>query len=104
MSERLTYVNGQIAPESESFVSVRDKGFVYGDAVFDTARTFGGKLFRLNDHIDRSRDMMTIRPAADKKRHLLGVRVLRRQAAEMSFDGHLALKKRQVANQSVDTR
>lgn len=58
MSERLTYVNGQIAPESQSFVSVRDKGFVYGDAVFDTARTFGGKLFRLTEHIDRLYDSL----------------------------------------------
>ena len=41
MSDRLAYVNGQIAPESQSVVSIRDKGFVYGDAVFDTARTFG---------------------------------------------------------------
>ena len=58
MSERLTYVNGQIAPESRSFISVRDKGFVYGDAVFDTARTFGGKLFRLKEHVERLYDSL----------------------------------------------
>ena len=58
MSDRLAYVNGQIAPESQSFVSIRDKGFVYGDAVFDTARTFGGKLFRLKEHIDRLYDSL----------------------------------------------
>lgn len=53
MSDRLAYVNGRIAPEAESFVSISDKGWVYGDAVFDTARTFGGKVFRLAEHIDR---------------------------------------------------
>lgn len=34
-------------------VSIRDMGLVYGDSVFDTERTFGGRLFRLQDHIDR---------------------------------------------------
>lgn len=53
MSERLAYVNGQIAPESQSVVSINDKGWIYGDAVFDTARTFGGKTFRLKEHVDR---------------------------------------------------
>ena len=50
---RYAYVNGEVLPESEAKVSIRDLGFIYGDAVFDTARTFGGKVFRLEQHIDR---------------------------------------------------
>lgn len=50
---RLAYVNGEFLAESQATVSVRDKGLVYGDCVFDTARTFGGKLFRLDAHLDR---------------------------------------------------
>ncbi len=51
--ERVAYINGDYLPESEVTVSFRDRGFVLGDAVFDTARTFEGKIFRLDDHIDR---------------------------------------------------
>ena len=32
---------------------MRDRGFVYGDAVFDTTRTFNGRIFKLQDHLDR---------------------------------------------------
>jgi branched-chain amino acid aminotransferase len=34
-------------------ISVRDHGFLYGDGVFDTIRSFNKKAFRLNDHLDR---------------------------------------------------
>ena len=52
-SERVAYVNGHIVPESEAVVSIRDRGFLSGDAVFDTTRTFGGRIFRLDEHLDR---------------------------------------------------
>ena len=40
-------------PESQANVSIRDAGFLKGDAVFDTTRTFGGKIFKLKEHLDR---------------------------------------------------
>ena len=52
-NNRVAYVNGEIVPETKAMISIRDMGLVYGDSVFDTARTFNGKLFRLDDHIDR---------------------------------------------------
>ena len=51
--ERVAFVNGHIVPESEAVVSIRDRGFLQGDAVFDTTRTFGGRIFRLDEHLDR---------------------------------------------------
>ena len=33
--------------------ALRDRGFKYGDAVFDTTRTFGHRIFRLDEHLDR---------------------------------------------------
>ena len=51
--EQIAYVNGNILPESQASVSINDRGFIFGDAVFDTARTFNGKLFFLEDHVDR---------------------------------------------------
>jgi len=53
LNERVAYVNGEIVPESRATISIHDLGFVYGDAVYDTARTFGGRLFKLPEHIER---------------------------------------------------
>ena len=52
-NKRIAYVNGQIGLETEAKISFNDVGFLYGDAVFDTTRTFGGKIFRLEQHLDR---------------------------------------------------
>lgn len=51
--ERQVWINGRMMPESQGSISFRDLGLVYGEAVFDTSRTFGGRIFRLSDHIDR---------------------------------------------------
>ena len=52
-NQRVAYLNGQILPESDVRVSFRDRGYKYGDAVFDMTRTFGHKVFKLQEHIDR---------------------------------------------------
>ena len=54
MTERIAYFNGSFVPESEVLIPFRDRGVVLGDAVFDTARTFGGKIFKLGEHIERA--------------------------------------------------
>ena len=51
--ERVAYFNGSIVPESQVLLPFRDRGFLFGDAVFDTARTFGGRVFKLQEHVDR---------------------------------------------------
>ena len=51
--ERVAYFNGVIMPESEVRVPFRDRGFKYGDAVFDMTRTFGHRIFKLEEHISR---------------------------------------------------
>lgn len=56
--ERVAYVNGEILPESLATVSIGDMGFLYGDAVFDTTRTFGHRIFRLKEHLDRLYDSL----------------------------------------------
>ena len=53
LNERVVYLNGEYVPESRATVPISDRGFIFGDAVFDTARTFGGKIYRLQEHVDR---------------------------------------------------
>ena len=51
--ESIVFFNGQLVPENEAGISIRDRGFIYGDAVFDATRTFNGRTFRLREHISR---------------------------------------------------
>lgn len=51
--EWVVWFNGRVVPEREACVPFRDRGFKYGDAVFDTTRTFGHRIFRLQEHLDR---------------------------------------------------
>lgn len=54
----MAFVDGQLIPEREASISIRDMGLVYGDSVFDTMRTFGGKMFKLEEHVDRLFDSL----------------------------------------------
>jgi branched-chain amino acid aminotransferase len=46
-------MNGTITPASEARISPLDHGFLYGDSVYETVRTFDGKPFLLGRHLDR---------------------------------------------------
>ncbi|WP_089877097.1 aminotransferase class IV [Halogeometricum limi] len=47
------HVDGELVPASEATVNVRDRGFMYGDALFETLRAYGGEVFRWEAHADR---------------------------------------------------
>src|SRR4051812_42447550 len=53
MGERIVFVNGNFAPESQAVVSVFDHGLLYGDGIFDTAVAWNGRLFKFEQHLDR---------------------------------------------------
>ncbi|WP_117592159.1 aminotransferase class IV [Haloprofundus halophilus] len=52
-AELVYHVNGELVPASEATVNVRDRGFMYGDAAFETLRVYGGHLFEWDAHADR---------------------------------------------------
>jgi aminodeoxychorismate lyase len=47
------FFNGQFVAESEAVVSVFDRGFLYGDGLFEGTRIFNGKPFRWEQHMER---------------------------------------------------
>jgi branched-chain amino acid aminotransferase len=49
----IVYINGLFTPLINAQVSVQDRGFCYGDGLFETLRASKGKIFRLEQHIDR---------------------------------------------------
>jgi branched-chain amino acid aminotransferase len=50
------YINGKFYDKADAKVSVYDHGFLYGDGVFEGIRIYNGKIFRLNEHVDRLYD------------------------------------------------
>ncbi len=57
-NEPIAFLNGQLVPESQAGIPIRDRGFIYGDAVFDAARTFNGVPFKLTEHVRRLYDSL----------------------------------------------
>ena len=49
-------VNGEIAPAEQARISVLDNGFTFGDGVYETLRTYGGRPFHLDRHLHRLRE------------------------------------------------
>lgn len=47
------YLNGAFLPPAEARVSAFDRGFVFGDGVYEVIPVFGGRLFRLPHHLAR---------------------------------------------------
>jgi len=47
------YLDGEYVPEERARVSVFDHGFLYGDGVFEGIRAYNGRVFRLQEHIER---------------------------------------------------
>jgi branched-subunit amino acid aminotransferase/4-amino-4-deoxychorismate lyase len=54
------YLNGRLVPADEAVIRVTDAGFVLGATVSEQLRTFGGRLFRLDDHLARLRRSLEI--------------------------------------------
>jgi D-alanine transaminase len=47
------FLNGEYLPADEAKVSVLDRGFIFGDGVYEVIPVYGGRLFRLPHHLDR---------------------------------------------------
>ena len=52
-SDHTAFLNGEFTPASELSIPVYDSGFVLGATVAEQLRTFGGRLFRLEHHLER---------------------------------------------------
>ncbi|MEL4306246.1 branched-chain-amino-acid transaminase [Methanococcoides sp. LMO-2] len=56
MSELLIYYNGEFVTKENATVSIYDHGFLYGDGVFEGIRAYNGRVFKLQEHVDRLYD------------------------------------------------
>lgn len=49
----LVYLNGKILPSEKALISVFDHGFLYGDGIYETMRSYEGVVFKIDEHINR---------------------------------------------------
>ncbi len=50
------YLNGRFVEKEQAMISVYDHGLLYGDGIFEGIRIYGGKIFRLAEHVRRFYD------------------------------------------------
>jgi D-alanine transaminase len=53
MTSKTVYLNGQYIPQDEAKISVMDRGFLFGDGVYEVIPCYLGQLFHFQAHIDR---------------------------------------------------
>lgn len=49
----IVYLNGKFLPVEQACVSVMDRGFIFGDGVYEVIPVYGGRLFRFEQHLER---------------------------------------------------
>jgi D-alanine transaminase len=86
LPDTLCHLNGQTLPLSQAKVSVLDRGFIFGDGVYEVIPVYGRRLFRFDDHLARL------------DRSLAKLRIHNPH----SRDGWLALARELVAAQPAD--
>ena len=52
----LVYIDGEYLPQEEAKISVFDHGLLYGDGVFEGIRSYKGRVFKLDGHLQRLYD------------------------------------------------
>ena len=53
MNDAMVYLNGDVLPLSQAKVSVLDRGFIFGDGIYEVVPVYGGRLFRFDEHMAR---------------------------------------------------
>ena len=87
MSGPIAFLNGRIIPGAQAAVPVSDAGFVLGMTVAEQLRTFGGRLFRLEQHLERlfhSLDVIGVQPPLGRTEFI-------EQATEVARHNHALL-------------
>lgn len=63
------WINGKVIAADKARISIFDRGFMYGDGVFETMRCYAGAVFKIDEHmarLERSLRKIRIRPPYSK--------------------------------------
>lgn len=67
---RLVYLNGDYLPLEEACIPVLDRGFLFGDGVYEVIPAYGGQPFRIREHLqrlDNSLEAIRMDPPLDRE-------------------------------------
>lgn len=94
------YLNGKLVPKKDAKISVFDHGLLYGDGVFEGIRTYNGRVFMLEAHIDRLyRSAHAIALSIHMSKKAMIKAVLQTCKANQTMNGYIRL----VATRGVGT-
>ncbi|NQT22478.1 MAG: aminotransferase class IV [Candidatus Omnitrophica bacterium] len=83
------FLNNRFVSLKNAKVSILDRGFLYGDGVFETMRAYNGQVFMAKDHIERlltSLERLKIKsPYNEKKLHVIIEKTLRRNRLKEAY-------------------
>lgn len=101
----IVYLNGEWLEARDAKISIEDRGFLYADGVFETARLVQGKYFRLQQHLDRlaqsAEQLKLTAPAAAELRSVLAELPMRNNVNEASARITIT---RGIGGRGLDTR
>lgn len=84
------YLNGEITPLNEAKISVMDRGFIFGDGIYEVAPVYGGRLFRFAEHmarLERSlKEMRIANPLTREEWEAIARKLMKAQAESISAD------------------
>ena len=97
MSEAICYLNGEFLPLNQAKISVLDRGFIFGDGVYEVIPAYAGKLLRLDHHLERLQDSLdgirlTNPLAVDEWKTILNQLVEKNHHPEVSEDQSVYLQ------------
>jgi D-alanine transaminase len=58
VAEQIVYLNGHYLPMSESQISTQDRGFLFGDGVYEVIPVYSRTLFSFDEHLDRLKNSL----------------------------------------------
>lgn len=84
------YLNGEFMPDTEARIPVLDRGFIFGDGVYEVIPVYGGNLFRFAEHLQRlqnSLDALKIKNplTTDKWHQTLSELISRNDGGDLSL-------------------
>src|SRR3954467_4281537 len=90
----LCYLNGRFLPRSEAAIPVEDRGFIFGDGVYEVWRVVNGRLFETDRPLDRlavGRGALRVEPPDIARRDILTEAAERLLADNELVDGEATL-------------
>jgi len=86
MTEKIVYLNGKYLPVEQATISVMDRGFLFGDGVYEVIPVFANKLLRPAEHLSRLQNSLNriglSNPLSDEEWQKLFSELLNKNAGE----------------------